>query len=315
MLRFITRRFAVLLLTLLTVSVLAYALPYLSDGDPVRSIIRSRVSDMAVDPEATAALKAKLGLDRPLAVQYLDWLGNAFRGDFGYSYTNRAPVAGQVGSALMVSATLAATALAIALVVALPMGILAALWPGSLIDNIVTFLTQSLVAVPEYWLAPLAILLFALNLGWLPSAGWQSPSHMVMPALVLAFRPLAYFSRVTRAAMLDVLKAPYITAARSRGLSMARTVYAHGLRNTMPPVMTLFALWLAGLIGGSVVVEVIFAVPGMGRLVYNAVINKDLPLLQAGVVCIVALAVLINTLADIAYLILNPALRGQRGGA
>jgi len=177
---------------------------------------------------------------------------------------------------------------------------------------VVTFLTQSFVAVPEYWLAPLGILVFALYLGWLPSAGWQTLSNMVMPALVLALRPLAYFTRVTRAAMLDVLRAPYIIAARSRGLSMPRTVFAHGLRNAMPPVMTLFALWLAGLIGGSVVVEVIFAVPGMGRLVYNAVVNHDLPLLQAGVVCIVALAVLINTLADIAYLALNPALRTSR---
>jgi len=301
-----------MLLTLLTVSALAFALPYMSDGDPVRSIIRSRVANMAVDADATAALKVKLGLDRPLGVQYLEWLGNALQGDFGFSFTNRAPVAGQIGSALWVSATLATTALAIALFFAVPLGVLAALWPASLLDNVVTFLTQSFVAVPEYWLAPLGILVFALYLGWLPSAGWQTLSNMVMPALVLALRPLAYFTRVTRAAMLDVLRAPYIIAARSRGLSMPRTVFAHGLRNAMPPVMTLFALWLAGLIGGSVVVEVIFAVPGMGRLVYNAVVNHDLPLLQAGVVCIVALAVLINTLADIAYLALNPALRTSR---
>ncbi len=312
MLRFITRRLAVMLLTLLVVSALAFALPYMSEGDPVRSIIRSRVADLAVDPDAIAALEVKLGLDRPLGAQYVDWLGKALRGDFGYSFTNRAPVAGQIGSALWVSTVLAATALAVALLFALPLGVLAALWPGSVLDNIVTFLTQSFVAVPEYWLAPLGILLFALYLGWLPSAGWQSPANIVMPALVLAFRPLAYFTRVTRAAMLDVLRAPYITAARSRGLSMFQTVMAHGLRNAMSPVMTLFALWLAGLIGGSVVVEVIFAVPGMGRLVYGAVVNQDLPLLQAGVVCIVALAVLINTLADIAYLVLNPALRAPR---
>ena len=309
MLHFAARRFIVLLLTLLAVSALAFLLPYLSEGDPARSILRARVADLALDPDAVAALKIKFGLDQPLAVQYMHWLGNALSGDFGYSFTNRIPVAGQIGSALWVSTTLALAALAIALAVALPLGTVAALWPGGLFDNAVTFLTQSFVAVPEYWLGPLGILLFALYLGWLPSAGWQDMSHMVMPALILALRPMAYFTRVARASMLDVLNAPYITAARSRGLSVLRTVFAHGLRNGMPPVMTLFALWLAGLIGGSVVIEVIFAIPGMGRLIYNAVVNNDLPLLQAGIVCIVALAVAINTLADLLYLAFNPALR------
>lgn len=312
MLYFATRRLVVLLLTLLVVSILAFLLPYLSDADPARAILRARVSDLALDSDAVAALKIKFGLDQPLAVQYFQWLGNVLSGDFGYSFTNRLPVTDQIGSALWVSCTLALTALAIALAIALPLGTLAALWPGGIFDNFVTFLTQSFVAVPEYWLGPLAILLFALYLGWLPSAGWQDISHMLMPALVLALRPLAYFTRVTRAAMLDVLSAPYITAARSRGLSISQTVFAHGLRNGMPPVMTLFALWLAGLIGGSVVVEVIFAIPGMGRLIYNAVVNNDLPLLQAGIVCIVALAVAINTLADLLYLALNPALRVSR---
>ena len=311
MLYFFARRFIVLLLTLLVVSVLAFLLPYMSEGDPARSILRAQVADLALDRDAVAALRAKFGLDKPLPVQYVHWLGNAVSGDFGYSFTNRAPVVGQIGSALWVSITLALTALAIALAVALPLGTVAALWPGGFVDNIVTFLTQSFVALPEYWLGPLGILLFALYLGWLPSAGWQDISHMLMPALALALRPLAYFTRVTRASMLDVLNAPYITAARSRGLSVCRTVFAHGLRNGMPPVMTLFALWLAGLIGGSVVIEVIFAIPGMGRLVYNAVINHDLPLLQAGIVCIVALAVVINTVADILYLVFNPALRSQ----
>ena len=301
-----------MLLTLLVVSMLAFLLPYLSEGDPARAILRSRVSDLALDPDTVAALKTKFGLDQPLAVQYWRWLGNALSGDFGYSFTSRLPVVDQIGSALWVSCTLALTALSIALAVALPLGTLTALWPGGAIDNIVTFLTQSFVAVPEYWLGPLGILLFALYLGWLPSAGWQDWSHMVMPSLALALRPMAYFTRVTRASMLDVLNAPYITAARSRGLSISRTVFAHGLRNGMPPVMTLFALWLAGLIGGSVVIEVIFAIPGMGRLIYNAVVNNDLPLLQAGIVCIVALAVVINTLADLLYLAFNPALRVSR---
>lgn len=312
MFHFIARRFVVLLMTLLAVSVLSFLLPYMSEGDPARSILRARVADLALDPDTVEALKIRYGLDRPLLAQYASWLGDAVRGDFGYSFTNRLPVGGQIGSALKVSVTLAFTALGLAVVVAFPLGTVAALRPGRFVDNVVTFITQSFVALPEYWLGPLGILVFALYLGWLPSAGWQEPSHIVMPAFVLALRPLAYLARVTRASMLDVLNAPYITAARSRGLGIARTVIAHGLRNGAPPVMTLFAIWLAGLIGGAVVVEVIFAVPGMGRLVYNAVVNHDLPLLQAGIVCIVALAVGINTVADMLYLALNPALRAPR---
>ena len=312
MVPFIARRFVVLLLTLLVVSALCFALPYLSEGDPARSILRARVADLAIDPDAVEGLKARYGLDRPLPVQYASWLGNVARGDFGYSFTNRMPVGDQIGGALRVSATLALTSLAIAIVVAFPLGTVSAIRPGGRADNVVTFITQSLVALPEYWLGPLAILVFALHLGWLPSAGWLEPSHIVMPACVLALRPLAYFTRVARASMLDVLNAPYMTAARSRGLSVARSIVDHGLRNATPPVMTLFGIWLAGLIGGAVVIEVIFAIPGMGRLVYNAVVNHDIPLLQAGVVCIVALAVAINTVADLLYLALNPALRASR---
>ena len=155
----------------------------------------------------------------------------------------------------------------------------------------------------------MGILVFALTLGWLPSAGWRDASSLVLPTMVLMLRPLAYFTSVTRAAMIDVLQAPYITAARSRGLGPARTILRHGTRNGVQPVVTMFALWLAGLFGGSVVVEVIFAIPGMGRLVYNAVLNKDIPVLQGGFVCIVVLSVLINTLADVAYVLLNPAVR------
>ena len=312
MVPFIARRLAVLLLTLLVVSALCFALPYLSEGDPARSILRARVADLAIDPDAVEGLKVRYGLDRPLPVQYASWLGSVARGDFGYSFTNRMPVGDQIGSALRVSATLALTSLAIAIVVAFPLGTVSAIRPGGRADNVVTFITQSLVALPEYWLGPLAILVFALHLGWLPSAGWLEPSHIVMPACVLALRPLAYFTRVARASMLDVLNAPYMTAARSRGLSVARSIVDHGLRNATPPIMTLFGIWLAGLIGGAVVIEVIFAIPGMGRLVYNAVVNHDIPLLQAGVVCIVALAVAINTVADLLYLALNPALRASR---
>ena len=307
--RFLRRRLFTLGLTLLVVSLVAFLIPYLAPGDPALLILRSRVAELATDPETIAALRHELGLDRPLAVQYLSWLGGALTGDLGISFTSRAAVAAEIGRAIWVSFTLAMSALALALLIALPLGTLAAMKPGGRLDSTATYLTQICIAIPEYWMAPMGILVFALWLGWLPSAGWNAPSSLILPALVLSLRPLAYFTRVTRAAMIDVLQAPYMTAARSRGLSLPETVVRHGLRNGAVPVVTLFALWLAGLLGGSVVVEVIFAIPGMGRLIYEAVVNKDIPVLQGGLVATVALAVVINTLADLIYAILNPAVR------
>ncbi|MGE7473384.1 ABC transporter permease [Bosea sp. NPDC003192] len=310
---FALRRGTVLLLTLLLVSIVAFLIPYIGEGDPALLVLRARIADPNVDLTTLEAMRHQLGLDRPLAIQYLAWLGDALRGDFGLSFVRRAPVADMLGGALLVSITLALTALLVALLVSAPLGTMAAMRPGGRADTVATLLTQTLIAIPEYWMAPMGILVFALWLGWLPSAGWDSPASLVLPALVLALRPMAYFTRIIRAAMIDVLDAPYITAARSRGLGLRQTVLRHGLRNGAMPVITLFALWLAGLLGGSVVVEVIFAIPGMGRLIYEAVINKDIPVLQAGFVAIVALAVVINTLVDLAYLAINPALRHSHG--
>ncbi len=306
---FLIRRFVVLLVALFIVSVLAFLVPYMSGPEPAKMIMHARVADLAVDPDTIKNLRVQLGLDRPLAVQYLDWLGKAVRGDFGFTFTDRVPVSVHIKSAILVSITLALSALALALVIALPMGAIAALKPGRGIDNFITFLTQSLVALPEYWIAPMAALVFAVYLHWLPSAGWLGIEYVVLPALSLALRPMAYFTRVTRAAMIDVLEAPYIIAARSRGLGMGSTILRHGIRNAMPPVVTLFAMWLAGLIGGAVVIEVIFSIPGMGRLLYQAVVNKDLPLLQGAIVVLVAFAVLVSTLTDLIYVALNPAVR------
>lgn len=305
----VLKRLLILGLMLLGVSLMAFLVPFVSGGDPVRTILMSRVRDLAVDPAAVEAMRVHLGLDRPLPIQYGAWLWQALQGDLGYSFTSGRPVASEIGQALGVSVTLALTALSIAAVVAVPLGVLAAMRPGKMVDSAATLMIQTFVATPEYWLAPMGILIFALYLGWLPSAGWTSWNSLVLPAVVLSLRPMAYFTQVTRAAMMDVLQAPYITAARSRGLSMRQTVVRHGLRNSSMPVVTFFALWLAGLLGGSVVIEVIFAIPGMGRLLYEAVINRDIPMLQGGFVCIVALSVLINTVADMLYVALNPAVR------
>lgn len=313
MLTFLVRRAATLLVTLLVVSVLAFLIPYAGEGDSARKILRARTNDPALDPAQVEALTKELGLDRPLYVQYFDWLRDVATGDFGFSFTSRTPVQELVLPALSVSISLALAALLLALVIALPLGTWAATRPGSKVDNVVTFISQSAVSAPEYWVGPVLVLVFARYLGWLPSGGWDGLAYIILPATALALRPLGYFTQVTRAAMSDVLAAPYITAARSRGLSFPRTLVRHGARNSMLPVMTLFSFWFAGLLGGSVVIEVIFNIPGMGRLIYTSVLNNDVPVIQGGLMWILILAVVINTVTDLLYGVLNPAIRVTNG--
>jgi len=313
MLTFLIRRATTLLVTLLVVSVLAFLIPYAGEGDPARKILQARVNNPALDPEQVAALTKELGLDRPLYVQYLGWLRDVVTGDFGFSFTSRTPVHELVVPALGVSMSLALVALLFALVMALPLGTWAATSSGGKVDNVVTFISQSAVSAPEYWVGPVLVLVFARHLGWLPSGGWNGLSYMILPASALALRPLGYFTQVTRAAMSDVLAAPYITAARSRGLSFPRTLVKHGMRNCMLPVMTLFSFWFAGLLGGSVVIEVIFNIPGMGRLLYTSILNNDVPVIQGGLMWILVLAVVINTVTDLLYGVLNPAIRVTNG--
>ncbi|MGR4067413.1 ABC transporter permease [Halomonas sp. LR3S48] len=306
---FILRRVAVLVLALLVVTFLVFLIPYIGETDPVRALARARFGRLDLDAATIEALRLELGMHRPLIVQYLDWLRSAVTGDFGNSYMSREPVVEQVWSALKVSVVLTLASLGFAFAVAVPAGSIAALRRGGSFDMATKSLSQAFVAVPEYWLAPMSILVFALYLGWLPSAGWRGPESVILPALALSLRPMGYFTQVMRASMIDVLNSPHIVAAHSRGLSVRRTLIAHGLRNALLPVITLFSVWMAGLLGGAVVIEVIFAVPGMGRLVYSAIVNGDIPVLQAGLVAIVTLAVVINTVTDLAYTVLNPVVR------
>jgi peptide/nickel transport system permease protein len=309
MVSFLLRRAATLVVTLLVVSVLAFLVPYAGEGDPARKILRARVNDPALDPAQVEALTRELGLDRPVWQQYLDWLSHAVRGDFGYSYTSRTSVQELVVPALGVSITLALAALRWALVIALPLGTWAATARGGKVDNAITFVSQGSVSAPEYWVGPVLVLIFALHLGWFPSGGWDGPIYIVLPAVALALRPLGYFTQVTRAAMSDVLSAPYFTAARSRGLSYPQTLVRHGMRNSMLPVMTLFSFWFAGLLGGSVVIEVVFGRRGLGRLVYDAVLGREYALVQGTIIVLAVITVAVNILLDIVYVLLDPRIR------
>ena len=312
MLMFALRRLGFVAVVLLVVSIFAFLVPYVTGRDPAREILQSRVAERAPDEEVLEAIREELGLNESLFVQYQRWLANALEGDLGYSMVSKEPVGELLVNALRITFLLTTVTLTFSLVVSLPMGALAAARRGGWLDNAIVAVTQTGVAIPEYWLGPLLILLFALTLGLVPSAGLRGPEYLILPALTLALRPIAYITRISRAAMLDVLSSPYITAARARGLSYAKTVVRHGIRNASLPVLSVFAMWFAGLLGGSVVVEVIFAVPGMGRLMYEGVLNSDIPLIQAGLMTIVALAVVFNVLADLLYTVIDPTVKLRR---
>jgi peptide/nickel transport system permease protein len=310
MITFLAKRTATLVAAVLLSSFAVFLIPYVTPGDPVRKIIRSRVAGDVVDDSTVQALGESLGLRDPLPVQYFRWLGDFFSGDMGLSHISRTPVVDQVMPALGVTLSLVIVALGIAVAVSLPLGIAAGLKQGGKADKLITTVTQSFIAMPEYWLAPLLVLVFALKLSLLPSAGWNTTSSIVLPAVTLALRPISFFTSAVRSGMIDALEAEHIPAARARGLSHVQTVMRHVIPNGLVPLSTLFAVWFAGLLGGSVIVEVIFAIPGMGRLLYDAVVNSDIPLAQGGVVVVVALAVAITTLADFLHRILSPKVSG-----
>lgn len=313
MISFIARRTAALAVAVLLASIAVFLIPYVTPGDPVRKIIRSRVAGDVVDASAVQALSNSLGLQDPLPVQYLRWLASFCTGDMGLSHISRTPVVDQVLPALAVTLSLVILALGTAALISLPLGITAAIQQGRRADKLITTLTQSFLAMPEYWLAPLLVLVFALKLSLVPSAGWAGPASAVLPVATLALRPISYFTSATRSGMIDALAADHVNAARSRGLSYPQAVLRHVVPNGVLPLATLFAVWFAGLLGGSVIVEVIFAVPGMGRLLYDAVLNSDIPLAQGGIVVVVALAVAVTTLADFGHQLLNPRLGGRLG--
>ncbi|MET4901262.1 ABC transporter permease [Paenarthrobacter sp. CC6] len=257
MITFLAKRTATLVAAVLLSSFAVFLIPYVTPGDPVRKIIRSRVAGDVVDDSTVHALSSSLGLQDPLPVQYLRWLRDFLTGDMGLSHISRTPVVDQVMPALGITLSLVLVALGTAVVVSLPLGIVAALKQGGKTDKLITTVTQSFIAMPEYWLAPLLVLVFALRLSMFPSAGWNTASSVVLPAVTLALRPISFFTSAVRAGMIDALDAEHIQAARARGLSRVQTVWRHVIPNGLVPLSTLFAVWFAGLLGGSVIVEVI----------------------------------------------------------
>jgi len=310
---FLLRRLALVLPTLFFVSVLVFGLQQLLPGDPALALAGEER-----DPVVIAFLRQKYHLDEPLPVRYLLWAKGVLSGDLGESIRIKRPVRDLVLEKLPVTAELAALAFVIALAIGLPMGIVAAVGSDTAIDYAATMVALWGRSIPNFWLGILLILLFSVHWGLLPASGFVSPAEslsrnlatLIMPAFVLGNVIAAVMMRHTRSAMLEVLSADYIRTARAKGLSEVRVVLHHALRNALVPVITLGALQFGELLSGAVLTEQVFTIPGFGKLIVDAVFNRDYAVVQ-GVVLFTALAfILLNLLADVAYVLVNPRLRG-----
>lgn len=300
----IRRRLLTLLPTVLGVVTLVFAFLHLVPGDPVDVMLGETAH--AADKEL---LRAELGLDRPLAAQYGAYLAGLARGDLGRSFTYRKPVREVIAGRLPATAQLAGCALAVALAVALPLGVLAAVHKDTLLDRGSLVASLLGVSMPNFWLGPLLILLFSVHLRWLPVSGREGWTSVVLPALTLGTGLAAILSRMLRSSLLEVLRADYLAAARARGVSEAKVVWVHALRNACLPVITLLGLQLGSLLSGAVITEAVFAWPGIGTLLLQALQGRDYPLAQ-GCVLVISLAYVgANLMADLLYRIADPRVR------
>jgi peptide/nickel transport system permease protein len=294
------------------VSVVVFSLIHLTPGDPVSIMLREES-----DPATAATLRRQLGLDRPLPLQYLVWLGRAVQGDLGQSIRTNQPVVDAIRHRVPVTLSLAAAALVVALLIGLPAGILAALRRNSVVDVTATLVAICGVSLPSFWLAILLILIFSVTLGWLPPLGWVSPSRdlgawgrsLVLPSVTLGVAIAAVVMRMTRASLLEVLELEYVRTARAKGLAERWIVLGHALRNALIPVVTVVGLQAGALLGGAVITETIFALPGVGRLLVDAIFQRDFPIVQGVVLFLAVNFLVVNLLVDLTYAWLDPRIR------
>ena len=299
------------------VTFLVFSTTLLLPGDPVTALLGLSAGQATFTPEQIERYRHDLGLDRPIPVQYGKWLGRAVQGDFGDSIKTRRPVTTEVVPRLKVTAQLGVTAFIISILIGLPLGIAAAVFRNTPIDRLITVVAVAAVAVPSFWLGIMMILFFSVKLQWLPPSGFVSPFEepirglklLIMPAVILGWSGAAVVTRQTRSAMLEVLNQDYIRTARAKGLAERSVVWVHALKNAMLPIVTVLGLSIGTLLGGAVIVETIFAIPGIGRLLVGSINTKDFPVIQMIVLVIALTTVAASLITDLAYGLLDPRIR------
>lgn len=312
---FLLKRLLIGLVTLVVASMVVFAVMELLPGDPARLML-----GMNATAEAVAALRTQMGLDDPIAIRYLNWVGGMLVGDFGRSFTYSAPVISLIAERAVVSIPLALIALLLSTIIAIPVGIFAAARRGKVGDTVSMGAAQIGVAVPNFWFALMLVYVFAVWLQLVPAGGfpgwgngiWPGLRALILPAVALALPQAAILARVTRSAMLEVLGEDYIRTARAKGMPRRYVLWRHALRNAMIPVLTIMGLQFAFLLAGTIIIENVFYLPGLGRLVFQAITQRDLIVVEGIVMLLVASVILINLLVDICYAIVDPRLRSAR---
>jgi peptide/nickel transport system permease protein len=309
---YVARRLLILPALLFGISIISFALLNFAPGDPAEIILRRQNPEEPPLPEAVRALRQQLGLDAPLPLRYGRWLFDVLKGDLGESYRSGTPIMSELVKRFPATMMLATAALALSVVVSIPLGIIAALWRGSLLDSLSRLLALLGAAIPSYVLALLLMLFIAVKLNWLPAIGYGSPKNLILPAIALAAGSSAQVMRLTRASMLEVLQQDYMRTARSKGLNERTVVMVHGLKNGLLPVVTMLGINLGHLLGGTVIVETIFGWPGVGRYAVESILQRDYPVVQGFVLYMALIFLLANLAVDFSYRWLDPRLHFGR---
>jgi peptide/nickel transport system permease protein len=314
MLSFATRRLVSLIVTLLAAALVVFVVLEILPGDPAAVMLGVQAT-----PETLAAVRAEYGLDKPVPVRFVQWIGGLVTGDLGISYTYRVPVSTLILERLAVTVPLALIAIALSTAIAIPLGVFAAARHARPADAGVMVFSQIGVAIPNFWFALLLVLLFSITLGWAPSGGfpgWESGpaalGALALPAISLALPQAAILARVTRSSMLDALGEDWVRTARAKGLTRAQTLRGHVLRNALIPVVTIMGLQFSFLLAGAIIIENVFYLPGLGRLVFQAINQRDLIVVRDIVVLLAGLVIVINFVVDLLYAVIDPRLRTRR---
>lgn len=314
MLSYTVKRLLIGIITLLAASIIVFTVLEIVPGDPARLMLGMNATE-----DAVRALQEQMGLNQPLLVRYFSWLGGLLTGDLGMSYTYSVPVLDLIRERIAVSLPLALISLALSTVVAIPVGLFSASRRGTLPDTAAMGVAQIGVAIPNFWFALLLVYVFAVTLRLVPAGGfpgwnaglWPSLKSLILPSIALALPQAAILARVTRSALLDVLGEDYIRTARAKGLTRRNVLYRHALRNALIPVLTILGLQFAFLLAGTIIIENVFYLPGLGRLVFQAITQRDLIVVEGVVMMLVATVILVNLLVDLSYALVDPRLQSR----
>ncbi len=309
MLKYAVKKIFLGIPAILGVSIILFSIMHMIPGDPIVLIVGERV-----DPSRIEELREAWGLNKPIYIQYFYWLSHFIQGDFGTSIIHRQPVSDLIFSRLPFTIELTLTSLIIAYIIGIPIGVVAALKRGSWIDYLAMGFAIFFYSMPGFWLGLMLMLLFGLYLKWLPLSGYSGPESLILPALTLALPSIAMIARLIRSEMLEVLTEDYVRTAWAKGLPSRTVIFRHAFKNALIPVIVMFFLQLPWLIGGAVVIETVFAWPGMGRLLYKSIVRQDYPVVQAIILIIAILTVISNILGDIVSAILDPRIRLEEAG-